>query len=163
MITLEKGDIFATPGDHSFAHGVNCVGAMGKGVALQFKSEWPELLPAYQRHCKIGALRPGGWFVWALRPKGTQCRLIYNIAVKDHWEQPAQLQWVLDGVSGMLQHASLVGVETIVMPLLGCGLGGLDWKVVKPHLINICQDSPVHVRLCVRCIAGSPMILIPTS
>lgn len=131
---------------------------MGKGIAVQFKSLWPEMFDSYQKLCKTGHLKPGGLMPWAdctRCPKGAIT--VYNLAVKDHWNQPAQLQWVVDSVRQMMSHAHLAGTTVIAMPQIGCGLGGLSWNEVLPHLIEICNDTSIHVRICAQYIKGAAL------
>ena len=59
VIYIKEGDIFKVDGVTSYAHGCNCAGAMGKGIAVQFKTKYPEMYKTYKQMCKTGTYQPG--------------------------------------------------------------------------------------------------------
>lgn len=63
-VTFETGDLFSTAEIGAFAHGCNCAGAMGKGIAVSFRERWPEMYEEYRRLCKAGDFALGDVFVW---------------------------------------------------------------------------------------------------
>jgi len=79
-LTFLRGDLFAAPVD-CLINPVNCVGVMGKGLALQFKLHYPAMFASYQEACRAGRLRPGGLHIWP-EPDGTR---IINFPTKRHW------------------------------------------------------------------------------
>ena len=132
-LIFEKGDLFSQPVE-ALVNTVNCVGVMGKGVALEFKRRWPENYKAYKRVCDAGELTPGRMFVFdrgqIFRDDGP--RYIINFPTKNHWRAKSTLQYVSDGLDALIEEIKVRGISSIAMPPLGCGNGGLDWKDVRP-------------------------------
>ena len=127
MITyIEKGDIFNIPGVTSYAHGCNCAGAMGKGIALQFKDKFPEMYAEYKAMCTAGAYNPGDVFDYCYGEGH-----IYNLGTQTTWRTKARLEYIEEAVTKMLELASQENVDKIALPAIGAGLGGLRWDDVK--------------------------------
>ena len=112
---------------------VNCVGVMGKGVALMFREAFPENYRAYRGACKAGELRPGGLFV---HRTGNLVgpRLIVNFATKDHWRGNSRMEWIERGLAELAVLIREESVRSIALPPLGAGNGGLDWNRVQPRI-----------------------------
>jgi O-acetyl-ADP-ribose deacetylase (regulator of RNase III) len=126
-----SGDITADDAD-LLVNTVNCVGVMGKGVALAFKSRWPSIMAPYQTACRNRDLRPGGCGLFDL-PDG---RRWAGLATKDHWRDGSQLAWIQSGLQELARQARAAGVRSIALPPPGCGNGGLDWRVVEPLVLD---------------------------
>ena len=133
---------------------VNSVGYMGKGVALQFKQAFPENFTAYQKACRAKEVRPGKMFVFEtgsmISPK-----YIINFPTKRHWRGNSRLEDIESGLSALIQEIKRLGIGSIAVPPLGCGLGGLDWKVVRPMIEKAFSDMP-EVRVLLFEPAGAP-------
>ena len=82
MIEFKVGDLFAEDAE-ALVNTVNCVGVMGRGVALQFKRAFPENFKAYAERCKRNEMRPGEVFVFETANLGTP-RYIINFPTKRH-------------------------------------------------------------------------------
>ena len=63
MIETSSGDILAADAE-ALVNTVNCVGIMGRGIALQFRKAFPDNFKAYEAVCKRGELHPGQMFVF---------------------------------------------------------------------------------------------------
>lgn len=126
-----QGDIFSAR-NIVRAHGVNCCGVMGLGIAVRFKQLYPEAYTGYREYCDLSA-QPGDCFYY----EG-----IFHLFVKDHWRNPSEIEWVESAVAKMDKIAVEEGIEEIHMPRIGCGLGGLDWKDVKA-ILQKCQTKIV--------------------
>lgn len=138
---IEKGDIFAIKGVYSYAHGCNCAGAMGKGIALQFKKKFPEMYLIYKEMCKEGKFNPGEVYDYDYGEGH-----VYNLGTQKTWKTPAKMEYIRESLSKMLEIASLNKIETIALPAIGAGLGGLEWNDVKELMRNISLDFPtVHL------------------
>jgi len=129
MIRYTTGNLLQAPAE-ALVNAVNCVGVMGKGIALQFKQQFPENYEAYRSACDRGDVRPGQVFVY---PTGqpTGVRFIVNFPTKRHWKDNSRLEDIetgLDALVGVIQEHQL---KSIAIPALGCGLGGLDWPTVR--------------------------------
>lgn len=122
---------------------VNCVGTMGKGVALEFSKRYPDMVPEYKRLCKIGAIYPGGLFGWTA-PDG---KIIANFATKNHWRDDSKYIWIikiLHQLCDLTSVAEILKGKTVVMPALGCGNGNLNWEFVKTLIIEYLKDTPAN-------------------
>ena len=110
---------------------VNTVGVMGKGIALQFKKAFPDNFKAYKRACDRGQVVPGRMFVHQTGALSGP-RLIINFPTKRHWKGKARLQDIVDGLDDLVRVLRECHVESVAVPPLGCGNGGLDWSEVGP-------------------------------
>lgn len=133
---------------------VNCVGVMGKGVALAFKNRFPAIMPPYQKVCRDRVLRPGGTVLFAL--PGHSGRHWAAMATKDHWRNPSQLPWIVSGLQDLAREARAVGARSIALPPPGCGQGGLDWRTVEPLVLDILGrfDLTIHATATLARRAG---------
>jgi O-acetyl-ADP-ribose deacetylase (regulator of RNase III) len=112
---------------------VNCVGFMGKGIALQFKQAWPDNFEAYAKASKAGEVRPGRMFIWEtgrmINPK-----FIINFPTKRHWRGKSRIEDIKSGLRALIGEIRRLGIHSIAVPPLGCGNGGLNWKDVRPMI-----------------------------
>jgi O-acetyl-ADP-ribose deacetylase (regulator of RNase III) len=125
---------------------VNTVGVMGKGIALQFKQRFPANYAAYAQACKLGQVQTGRMFV--TEPgELTGPRWVVNFPTKQHWRNPSRMEWVVDGLQDL--RSFLVGnaVQSIALPALGAGLGGLSWAAVRGYIEAALGDLSVDVRV----------------
>jgi len=138
MIEFRQGNLFKSKAD-VLVNAVNCVGVMGAGIALQFKLAFPSMFKAYQRACKSSSILPGSVWVWDRPP-------VLCVATKHHWRGVSRIEWIVSGikeiVNVMEQHPLW---NSIAVPLLGCGYGGLDWAVVKPHMVDLLSGIDAEV------------------
>jgi len=115
-----------------YCNPVNCVGIMGGGLAAAFKRAYPENFNAYFKHCEDGLLEPGGVFVKPMeyyKHTGTTTpKYIFNVATKNHWRNPTRLEWVDIGINNIFSLCTTYNAKSVAIPMLGCGLGGLDWN-----------------------------------
>lgn len=130
MIEERIGDLFAQEDLKALAHGCNCAGAMGKGIAVGFKERYPQMYKLYQSFCKAGAV-PGEVFPYYDRDTDV---VIYNLMTQRHWTTPATLEAIEDSIATMMTMLQDIRIKKVGMPKIGCGLGGLDWKDVLPVL-----------------------------
>jgi O-acetyl-ADP-ribose deacetylase (regulator of RNase III) len=120
---------------------VNCVGFMGKGIALQFKQAFPENFRAYERAVKQGDVRPGRMLTFKTGLV-TNPRFIINFPTKRHWRGNSRLEDIDAGLDALVEEIARLGVHSIAVPPLGCGNGGLDWAVVRPRIISSLGSVP---------------------
>lgn len=127
------GDLLAADVD-ALVNAVNCVGVMGKGIALQFKAEHPLNFAAYAEACRRGEVRPGRVFVGPA--SGERARWILNVPTKRHWRDRSRLADVEAGLADLAARVVELGVGSLAVPALGCGLGGLSWSQVRPLIVD---------------------------
>jgi O-acetyl-ADP-ribose deacetylase (regulator of RNase III) len=110
---------------------VNCVGIMGKGIALAFKKKFAKNFFAYEQACKDGLVVPGRMFIV---PTGAlwNPRYIVNFPTKYHWRARSKLEDVKTGLEALVADVRALSIRSIAVPPLGCGHGGLDWHDVAP-------------------------------
>ena len=130
MIEFVSGDMF-DKSYHIRINTVNCVGVMGKGVALAFKTRYPKMFAEYKRMCDEGHLRPGLLHVWHDGSgNGNPDEWIVNFPTKDHWRNDSKYEYVESGLKALRLYLAPCGPLRVAMPALGCGNGNLDWGKV---------------------------------
>lgn len=120
---------------------VNCVGVMGKGLALAFKQAYPTNFAQYKEACNVGKVKPGEMFITKIN-KTTNSKYIINFPTKRHWREKSYLVDVELGLVALVAKVKELEINSIAIPALGCGLGGLDWQIVKPLIINAFSILP---------------------
>jgi O-acetyl-ADP-ribose deacetylase (regulator of RNase III) len=146
MIELTSGDILADDSE-AIVNTVNCVGIMGRGIALQFKNAWPENFKAYAAACQREAVQPGRMFVFETGHL-TNPRYIINFPTKRHWRGKSRIQDIESGLTALVAEIHARGIRSIAIPPLGSGLGGLDWSDVRARIEAALATVPdVRVRI----------------
>ncbi len=132
MITRTHGNLLMADVD-ALVNTVNCVGYMGKGIALQFKKAFPVNFKAYEAACAAGEVVPGRMLVHdnsgLVNP-----RWIINFPTKRHYRDKSRIEDIASGLTALVDTVRELGIRWIAVPPLGCGLGGLDWSVVRPMI-----------------------------
>jgi len=127
-----SGDLLASDAE-AIVNTVNTVGIMGKGIALQFKKKFPDNFRAYERACYKGEIGIGRVFVYETGQL-TNPRFIINFPTKQHWKEKTKLEYINRGLSDLANIIKILKINSIAVPPLGCGNGGLDWKTVRPMI-----------------------------
>ncbi|RKH71351.1 Appr-1-p processing protein [Corallococcus interemptor] len=125
-----KGNILRADTD-AIVNTVNCVGYMGRGIAAQFKRAYPENFKAYESACRRKEVVPGKMFIFETGQL-THPRFIVNFPTKRHWRGKSRIEDIESGLVDLVGEVKRRGIQSIAIPPLGCGLGGLDWKDVRP-------------------------------
>ena len=125
---------------------VNTVGVMGKGIALQFKRAYPDMFQDYARAAKAGELAVGKMHVWA-RDAAHGPRYVINFPTKQHWKGRSKLEYIKAGLLDLQRVVRELEIDSVALPPLGCGNGGLCWEVVRPMIVAAFAESPVDVTL----------------
>ncbi len=120
---------------------VNCVGIMGRGIALQFKKAFPANFRAYAVACEAGEVQPGKMFVYDTRSFANP-RYIINFPTKRHWKGKSRMEDIESGLTALAREVQERGIKSIAIPPLGAGLGGLDWDEVRPRIEAALRDVP---------------------
>jgi O-acetyl-ADP-ribose deacetylase (regulator of RNase III) len=130
MIEITRGNLIQTDAE-ALVNTVNCVGYMGKGIALQFKKAFPDNFKAYERACRANGIRPGKVFIFSTGSL-VNPRYIVNFPTKRDWRAKSQIEDIRIGLRSLVEEIRKLGISSVALPPLGCGLGGLNWKDVKP-------------------------------
>lgn len=122
---------------------VNCVGVMGKGIALEFKNKFPEMFAEYAARCERKEVKPGIPYLY----KSLFPPQIINFPTKDHWKSVSRIADIEQGLQHLLEHYKDWGVSSLSIPPLGCGNGQLEWRLVGPIIYKYAgkMDIPVEI------------------
>ena len=120
---------------------VNCVGVMGKGVALKFKERFPDMFEDYARRCERKAVKLGEPYLYEDK-SGIK---ILNFPTKDHWRSASRLSDIESGLTFLAAHYERWGIKSMAMPPLGCGNGGLSWSEVGPLIYQKLKSLPIDI------------------
>ncbi len=140
MIEITTGDLLEADAE-ALVNTVNCVGVMGRGIALQFKKAFPQNFDAYKAACDRKALLPGRMLVVDLNPLQWP-RYVINFPTKRHWKGRSRLQDIQGGLAALVNEVRARNIRSIAIPPLGCGLGGLNWDVVRPMIERAFAELP---------------------
>lgn len=153
MISFQRGNILEAKAD-ALVNTVNCVGVMGRGIALQFRKAFPENFRAYETACARNEVRPGEMLVF---PTGelTSPRFIINFPTKRHWRGKSSLRDIAAGLDALVREIEAHDIKSIAIPPLGCGLGGLEWSEVRPMIESALARLP-DVKAVVFEPSGAP-------
>ena len=138
-LTAVTGDLFGLDLP-ALGHGCNCAGAMGAGIATEFRRRWPEMYVAYRSLCRSGAFRLGDVFPW----DGGDV-VVYNLATQPVPGPSATLRAIRKAVGRALADAEARGIARVGVPRIGAGLGGLAWGDVEAALRTAGEASPVEL------------------
>jgi len=133
---------------------VNCVGVMGKGIALQFKQAYPRNFGEYEKACRKEEVRLGHMFVFDTGDLFDR-KVIINFPTKRHWKAKARLEDVAEGLIALVEEVKRLNLKSVAIPPLGCGNGGLSWDRVRPMIEDAFKDM-VDVSVRVYVPAGTP-------
>lgn len=131
MIKDATGNIFDVKVD-ALVNPVNCVGVMGAGLALQFKRMYPMMFECYVIHCREHQVHIGAMDVHCVGPTNVRPEWVINFPTKNHFKSDSVIADIELGLRDLVRVIYDKGIHSIAIPRLGCGLGGLDWKDVRP-------------------------------
>lgn len=154
MIEYTKGNILDADAE-ALVNSVNCVGYMGRGIALQFKKVWPENFKAYAEACRRMEVQPGKMFVYETG-RLINPRYIINFPTKRHWRGKSRIEDIEAGLKALVMEIRNRNIRSIAIPPLGCGLGGLNWKEVRSLIEQVLEGLQG-----VRVIVFEPVKKVP--
>ncbi|OIP44016.1 MAG: Appr-1-p processing protein [Deltaproteobacteria bacterium CG23_combo_of_CG06-09_8_20_14_all_60_8] len=140
MIELKQGDILRANAE-ALVNTVNCVGVMGRGIALQFKKVFPENFKHYKVTCDKQELQPGKMLFHDLN-RLQNPRYVVNFPTKRHWKGKSRQEDIEAGLRALVQEIRARQIHSIAIPPLGCGLGGLRWADVRAKIEEAFRDLP---------------------
>lgn len=150
MILYRQGNIFDSKA-HCLVNPVNCIGVMGGGLALQFKHHYPVMFGMYAKLCAEQQLDIGKIAFWH-PPEiyNNTSQIICLFPTKYHWRNPSTVEIVEAGLRAYIEYAVTIPITSVAFPQLGCGLGGLDFKMqVEPLMIKYLGALPYPVEIYV--------------
>lgn len=140
MIEFKRGDLLAEEAE-ALVNTVNCVGVMGRGIALQFKKAWPENFKAYAAACRRHEVQPGRMLVFETGLL-TNPRYLINFPTKRHWRGNSRIEDIETGLIALVEEVRKRNIRSVAIPPLGAGLGGLDWAEVRMHIERAMHNLP---------------------
>ena len=153
MIEYKQGNLLEE-NIEALVNTVNCVGVMGKGIALQFKQAFPENFKQYKKACDAKEVQPGQMFITStgkLFPK-----YIINFPTKRHWRGKSKIEDIESGLKDLVKSVKEFNIKSIAIPPLGCGNGGLHWAQVKPMIANAFAELQ-NVKVVIFEPGGAPV------
>jgi O-acetyl-ADP-ribose deacetylase (regulator of RNase III) len=153
MIEYKSGDILNDQAE-ALVNTVNCVGVMGRGIALQFKNAFPENFKAYALACKQDKVQPGRMFVFKTGQMFNP-RYIINFPTKRHWRGKSRMEDIASGLRSLVEVIQKHHIRSVAIPPLGSGLGGLSWQKVKPR-IEVAMEPLTDVQVIIYEPKGAP-------
>ena len=154
MIELTKGNLLEAPVE-ALVNTVNTEGIMGKGIALQFKQAYPQMFRDYERACQDEEVKLGRMQVYDLGGLAGGPHWIINFPTKGHWRAKSRLSDVEAGLKDLVAVIRRLQIQSIAIPPLGCGNGGLVWNDVRPRIEAAFAELP-GVRVLVFAPGGAP-------
>jgi uncharacterized protein YwgA/O-acetyl-ADP-ribose deacetylase (regulator of RNase III) len=140
-VTVRVGDLFQSNAQ-TLVNTVNCVGVMGKGIALQFRNRYPDMFQDYVARCKQGEVKLGKPYLYT-----RSSPWILNFPTKDHWRNVANIHAIIEGLEYLLTVYKDWGIESMAVPPLGAGQGQLEWRVIGPTLYRYLEKMNIPVEL----------------
>ena len=153
MIEYKQGNLLEE-NIEALVNTVNCVGVMGKGIALQFKQAFPKNFKQYKKACDAKEVQPGRMFISStgkLFPK-----YIINFPTKRHWRGKSKIGDIKSGLKALTEEVQRLNIQSIAIPPLGCGNGGLNWVEIKPMIANAFIELP-DVKVVIFEPGGAPV------
>lgn len=144
MVKIEKGKTIFDSSAQTLVNTINCVGVMGKGLALEFKNRYPEMFKKYKSFCDNGVFKPGVLWIY----KADDGKWILNFPTKIDWKNPSKIEYIEEGLKKFVEIWEDKGITSIAFPLLGCKNGGLDPDDVIPLMkkyLKQCEGLDVTI------------------
>ena len=144
MIKIERGKTIFESNAQTLVNTVNCVGVMGKGLALEFKNRYPKMFDKYKSFCDKGVFKPGVLWIY----KGDDGKWVLNFPTKIDWKEPSKIEYIEEGLTKFVEIWKDKGITSIGFPLLGCGNGGLNPDIVialMQEYLNQCEGLDVTI------------------
>lgn len=144
MILFSKGNLWQLDAE-ALVNTVNTVGVMGKGIALQFKQEFPHNYAMYRDACQKKSLTIGRLLTSTDQSLLLGTRTIINFPTKQHWRNPSRYEYIEKGLIALCAFLKTTAIRTVAIPALGSGNGGLDWTVVKKMIEKYLSGLPQEI------------------
>lgn len=143
MITFTQGNLLEARAE-ALVNTVNTVGVMGKGIALMFKERFAENFRRYAAACKAREVQTGKMFVTPVHELDGP-RWIVNFPTKQHWRSPSRLEWVQEGLQDLRRFLLEQHIQSVAIPPLGAGNGGLEWAKVREQITQTLGDLDIEI------------------
>lgn len=154
-IEFVAGDLFANAHSvQAFAHGCNCQGSMGAGIAVGFRERYPEMYEHYRSRCKAKPREFNLGDVWLWREDGKPS--VFNLGTQEGiWRARASYEAIETALGQMRKLADEEGISSIAIPRIGVGYGGLSWKKVRAIVERVFEGWPGRLIVYEEYVANS--------
>jgi O-acetyl-ADP-ribose deacetylase (regulator of RNase III) len=139
---IENIDIFSS-NKQTITIPVNTVGVMGKGLALQFKQRYPEGYEYYKILCKHKIIDIGKLAIY----KHNAIKWFLLFPTKRHYAEKSKIEYIEAGLIWIVNNYKKEGINSLAVPALGTGAGGLRWEDVYPLLIKYLSKLDIKVEI----------------
>lgn len=142
MIEIREGNLFEAVDAEAIVNATNCVGVMGPGISKAFSERFPWCVEPYRSMCATGRHKPGNPLL-VRSPHPVWPPVIIHVPTKRHWRERSRLEDVYAGLVALQKIARAGKLHRVALPPLGCGLGGLNWNVVRgtmQEVLGPCGD-----------------------
>jgi O-acetyl-ADP-ribose deacetylase (regulator of RNase III)/uncharacterized protein YwgA len=146
MIQYQTGNLLESNAQ-ALVNTVNTVGVMGKGIALQFKNLFPNNFKRYALACKANEIQVGKLFITEDTSLYGGKKLIINFPTKTDWRKPSEYSYIENGLVDLVKIISENNIQSIAIPPLGAGNGGLDWMKVNALMEKYLANVPCEVQI----------------
>lgn len=143
MIQYIKGNIFESKAE-ALVNTVNLEGVMGKGIALQFKQNFPLNFKLYKQACKNQDIAIGKLFVTKEQSAFGE-KIIINFPTKNSWRKTSEYSYIAEGLRDLIRVIDKYNITSLAVPPLGAGNGGLNWQRVKQMIQEELYDLPIEI------------------
>jgi len=144
MFRVIEGSIFDSTCDY-ITNTINTQGAMGAGLALEFRLRVPEMYSLYKELCLKGDIRIGEY--WIYEKSNRIQKKILNFPVKTEFAQPSEYEYIIKGLDFFLENYEKDGIFSIAMPTLGSRLGRLDDEAVLEVMREDLSGLPIQIEI----------------
>lgn len=141
MINIIGGNIFES-NTQTIVNTVNCVGVMGKGIALEYKKRYPEMFIKYKDLCDRGLMKVGNLWLYKMTDKW-----VLNFPTKEHWKNKSKIEYLILGLDKFVDTYQTKGITSISFPLLGASNGGLDPKLSLDIMVNKLSTCDILINI----------------
>lgn len=142
-IKIVNGNIFNSKAQ-TIVNTINCVGVMGKGIALVFKLRYPMMFDIYQKYCYEHLIEIGKLWLYKGEP---DTPWVLNFPTKTHWKLPSEYVYIERGLQKFVETYEEKGITSIAFPLLGANNGGLDKEKVLDLMTNYLNKCNIPIEI----------------
>lgn len=141
-MVIKDGDLLRSE-VQTLVNPVNCVGSMGRGLALSLRKKYPDMYQDYLFRCMRRDVRLGHPYAYY----DETGRVILNFPTKGHFRELSSLNHIEAGLIRFVKQYEALGIRSIAFPALGCGCGKLAWTDVFPVMQKHLATLPLYIEV----------------
>ena len=126
---------------------VNTQGVPGAGLARQWARQYRNQAMTYVLACSPRSFHVGHVLSIPFSVHHSTTRFFFCFPTKEHWRFPSRLEYIESGLDALVQEVRQHGIESLSLPALGCGLGGLSWDEVKERIEQHLGQMDITIRV----------------